>query len=482
MKRAAALILLPLLASCVAAPTRVQPDIGVSPPDRWSTEVTSGDVAAIDWWSGFNDPTLEEVVALALEHNRDLQVAAARLERAGAQARIAGAELKPNVSVGVSGDRQRQNFAGSAFAEAPGVPSAITSTRVGASVNATWEADLWGRLRAGARAGLAEMQAAQADLNGARLALTGQVAKNWFAVAEARQQLLLARESADSFAAVADQIRDRYARGLRPAVELRLAASNQASAEALAELREEQLGRAIRNLEVLLGQYPAGTLLERHPTAGLPDLPAPVPAGLPAEVISRRPDLAAAERRLAASEQRLLVARRSLYPRLSLTASGGTASDELRDLLDGDARVWRLVGNLVQPLFQGGRLRAGVDSAEAGTREALALYAGSALRAYSEVESALAAELHLARRESHLAEAAHQLAAARRLAEDRYREGLGGYLAVLESQTRSLTAESQLLGVRRNLLDNRIDLHLALGGGFELPSAIAAATAEDRAL
>jgi outer membrane protein TolC len=136
------------------------------------------------------------------------------------------------------------------------------------------------------------------------------------------------------------------------------------------------------------------------------------------------------------------------------------------DLLDGDFRVWSLVGNLVQPLFQGGRLRAGVDRADATSREALAGYVGSVLGAFAEVESTLSAERHLAEQELHLADAAAQLVAARRLAEERYRSGVGIYLVVLESQTRALTAESELLAVRRQRLDNRVDLHLALGGGF----------------
>ncbi len=203
----------------------------------------------------------------------------------------------------------------------------------------------------------------------------------------------------------------------------------------------------------------------------MPQLPGPVPVGLPAELVARRPDLVSAERRLAAADERLRQARRQLYPRFSLTAGGGTVSDQLGDLVDGDFRVWSLLANLTQPLFQGGRLRAGVDRAAAGSDELLAAYAGLALDAFREVESALAAEQHLIERERHLAEAARQLGAARRLAEDRYRSGLGDYLLVLESQTRELVAESELLSLRRELLHNRIDLHLALGGGFGEPAS-----------
>ena len=206
----------------------------------------------------------------------------------------------------------------------------------------------------------------------------------------------------------------------------------------------------------------------------MPRLPGPVPVGLPSELVARRPDLSSAERRLAAADEQLWKARRSLYPRFSLTAGGGTASDQLSDLVDGDFRVWSLLGNLTQPLFQGGKLRAGVDRAAAGRAELVASYAGLVLAAFSEVESALAAEQHLIERKRHLAEAARQLGAARRLAEDRYRSGLGDYLLVLESQTRELAAEGELLTLRRELLQNRVDLHLALGGGFHPPAAAGA--------
>jgi len=220
-------------------------------------------------------------------------------------------------------------------------------------------------------------------------------------------------------------------------------------------------------LEVLLGRYPTGKLLTEFPIDDYPRFPGPVPAGLPSELVSRRPDLISAERRLAAADQRVLQARRSLYPRLSLTTSGGTASAELGDLLDGDFGVWSLVANLTQPIFQGGRLRAGIDRAEAVGDEALASYAGSVLQAYSEVEANLNAEGRLLERVTHLGEEARQLIKAQELAEERYRSGVGGYITVLESQTRAVVAQSNLLSTQRLRLTNRVDLYVALGGGFE---------------
>ncbi len=468
MKRLSALALILVLAGCVAAPQRRAPDTGITPPDRWGAD--EGEPQK-EWWSSFNDTVLDYLIEQAIEENWSLRAAAARVERAAAQAKMAGADLRPTVGAGMTVLRQKQNFAGSPIGDFLGLPPgevpSFTTTNTGLSLETSWEVDLWGRLRAGARAAVAELQAAEEELRGAKLSLAGQVAKAWFAVTEARLQVELAASSAESFRTVADQIRSRYEQGLSPSVELRLALSNMEAAEALSAARREQLDRTVRQLEILLGRYPGGSLPEELDSGELPRLPGAVPTGLPAELISRRPDLVAAERRLAATDQRTAQAKRSLYPRLTLTASGGWATEELGDLLDGDFGVWSLVAGLAQPIFQGGRLRAGIDAAKATGQEALAGYANAVLLAYSEVESALAAERQLVEREIHLASSAEQLIAARRLAEDRYRSGLGNYLTVLESQTRALSAQIELLDARRSLLDNRIDLHMALGGGFE---------------
>jgi len=465
-----ALLLLPWLAACaVQPPPRMQPEIGTPTPDSW----TAADAVVAEpddaWWASFDDPQLTALIELALERNQDLRVASARLDRAAAEARIAGADLKPMVGIGLDASRRRQNFVGLPI-PGEGVPSA-TFESYGVSLDASWEIDLWGRIRARTRAAVADFQAAEAELRGAKLSLAAQTAKTWFAVEEALEQVMLAEDSAASFAESAENLRTRYKQGVRPPLDLRLALSNVTAARASLERRRAVLDATMRQLEVLLGDYPSAELLDTYPTEALPPMPEPVPAGLPAEMVARRPDLIAAERRLAAADQRWLEARRALYPRLSLTASGGTSSNSLGDLLDGDFSVWGLFGNLTQPLFQGGRLRAGIGRAEAITDEAVARYVGSVLQAYSEVEIALATEGYLAAEEQQLELNVGHNIAAERLAEERYRAGVGRYLELLESQTRSFVARSELLNLRRSRLANRVDLHLALGGGFETDTA-----------
>ena len=450
-----------------------QPALDVAVPETWTAAQvvpTPGDTL---WWKGFGSARLDTLVADALANNLNLQAAASRLQAAGAQAKAAGAPLAPQIGAGFSASRRKQNFTGLPIPGVGGV-TASTANSFGVSANLSWEIDLWGRLRAGQAAALADLQAAQADLTGARLSLAAQTTRAWFAAVEAQGQLQLARATVDNYRTSLEQVRARYERGLTPSLDLRLTRANQATAQALFQQRQQQRDSALRQIELLLGRYPGAALaVDGH----LPSVPGDIPGGLPADLISRRPDLVAAERRLAASYARIAQARKALYPQISLTASGGTSSPELGNLLNGDFGVWSLVGNIVQPLFQGGRLRANVDLAKSQSQQTLALYAQSVLAACAEVESALAAEHFLARRQAALETAAEQALAARRLAEERYASGLANLITMLDAQRGAYQAESQRLTVRRLRLDARIGLHLALGGGFPGREAILSANA-----
>jgi NodT family efflux transporter outer membrane factor (OMF) lipoprotein len=451
------------LLGCSAAPPVSHPDLGLAIPEQWASASTASIDIEESWVSSFNDAKLEAIVMEAVEHNHDLKAAAARLSAAAATARIVGADLLPRISAGFNGSRQRQNFVGLPI---PGFEDDVLSTKFnlfGVSLDTTWELDVWGRIRAGTSAAYADLEVVQADFAAARLSLAGQTAKAWFAVTEAKQQAALARKTRESYQITADQVRSRFERGLRPSLDLRLALSHVGTAEALYQERQEQYERAVRQLEILVGRYPDGIIAGADT---LPDIPLAMPAGVPADVISRRPDLAAAERQLAAADARITQARAALYPRISLTTSNGTISDQLRDLTDGDFYVWSIAGNLLQPIFEGGRLLAEVDRTEAVAREALENYTAVALQAFVEVESALVAEALLAKREDALRTAAEQAIAAHALAQDRYRSGLENFTTVLDAQQRRLNAESQRIAVRRLRLDVRVNLHLALGGDF----------------
>jgi NodT family efflux transporter outer membrane factor (OMF) lipoprotein len=472
MLRAALCLPLALIAgACASAPRVQQPEIGIPVPAAWVAQADSASPAPL-WWRQFGDASLETVIAEALEGNRDLRAAAARLDAAAALARVSGADQLPTVGVGLDAARRRQNFIGLPIPGAEGRVLSSHVTTFGVSLDTSWEADIWGRIRSGVSASIADAEAAAFDVGGARLSLAAQAAKTWFALIEARQQLRLADDTVTSYRTTMEQVRDRYERGLRPSVDLRLTLSNLHSAEALRAQRQEQHGRVVRQLELLLGRYPAGAL---EPPDVLPALPGDVPAGLPSDLLAQRPDIRAAERRVAAADARLFADRRALYPGLSLTGGSGITTRALRSLLDGDFSVWSLAGSITQPIFQGGRLRARVDVADARVRESLEDYASQTLTAFGEVETALDAQVQLSERAERLVEATEQARAARDLAEQRYGAGIDTILSVLDAQRRQLDAESQLLSVRRLQLDTRVDLHLALGGDFDA----AASTSND---
>lgn len=452
-----------LLAACAAAPQVNPPDVDVTLPEGWSAGPAGTAAADTLWWRAFNDETLSGLVADALARNHNLQASAARVRAAAARARIAGAPLYPDAVGRASGSRRKQNFIGLPI---PGSGNGVltsTSSSFGLSLDVSWELDLWNRLGAGASAALADVQAARADHNGARLSLAGQTAKTWFAAVEAHRQVELSEATVENLRTSSEVVRERYRRGLRHALDLRRALSDLAGAEAVLQQRRLVLDATRRQLELLLGRYPAAAL---NPGVTLPELPEAIPAGLPADLVARRPDLVAAERRLAASYARYTQARRALYPRISLTGSAGTSTRDLESLLDGDFSVWNLAGNILQPLFQGGRIRGGIQLAASQSEQAVSAYVQSVLSAYAEVETALAAETLLAKRQAALETATEQALAARRLAEDRYAGGLADLNTMLDAQRGAYASESQLIAVRRQRLENRVNLHLALGGGF----------------
>jgi NodT family efflux transporter outer membrane factor (OMF) lipoprotein len=452
-----ALLAASLLSACRSTePPEVAPP-DVSLPDAFAASVSSGAVSDAPWWEEFGDAELAAVVEEALENNRDLAAASARVEQAAALARIAGADRLPTLDAGLDWQRRQQVFVGFPFGGA-----SIFDSYQGL-FRASWEADLWGRIAAGVSAAEADLVATAADREAARQSIAAQTARALLSLREAREQLAISRESVTSFERTLAMVDDRYSLGRESVVQVLLSRSDLEAARALLVQREEEEARATRRLEVLLGRYPAGAL---EGSATLPVLPPPPPPGLPVELLGRRPDLVASGARVAAAAARVDEAEAARWPTLTLTASGGRTSDELGDLLDGDFTIWTLAGGLTAPLFQGGRIRAGIDLADARAREAAEQWAGSLLIALAEVETALAIEQQLASQAQHLASSAAEARQARDESAERYAAGRSDFLTVLAAQRRTLEAEARLLSHRRRYLEARVDLYLALGGGF----------------
>jgi len=448
-----------LLAGCATADPGLEPRTPAEPPAAWTGAAAAAEYAVgADWWEEFGDPGLAAAVREALANNPVLDEAAARERAADALARIAGADLRPQIGAGGTAGVARQ-FTG----KLPLLPETRKSESYGASLNLSWEIDVWGRIRAGRTAALRDAEALRALHRGAALSLAAQTAKAWFTAVEARGQLEVARANRESAESLAERIRERFERGLRGALDMKLARTEVESARAQVALRERLLDSAVRQLETLMGRYPAGDLEDG---GDLVAVPPPVPAGIPAGVIARRPDLVAAERTLRASTARVAEAGAALYPRIAITGENGFASSDFSDVVAGDFGVWSLVGSLTAPIWSGGRLRANVALREAREEEAVAAFANAVLDAWREVETALAAESLLARREAALGALVEEARAGREISEERFLSGLTNILSVLEARQRYFAARSGWLASRRERLTTRIDLIAALGGGF----------------
>lgn len=427
-------------------------------------ESLGAETLASDWWISFGEPDLDRAVATALANNFDLQSAAARVLAVAAQARAVAGDRLPQVNAGLNLARSRSNFIGLPIPGAPDVFS-VTNNSHNLGLNLSWELDLWGRLEAQERAAIAELEASEAAYQAAHLSLAGQTAKTWLMAREAAGQLVLAEAQLANAEDLLAYAQRRFRSG-GSAEAVHQAEAQAAAARSAVPAAQQALHNWQRQLATLMGQYPeTGAASEFR----LPTLPGPVPAGLPTELLQRRPDLAEAEAAVRSARATSKVAHASLYPSLALTASGGTSSNELGDLLDGDFKVWSLGASLTAPLFHGGALEAQAEAAQAVALAEELGFAQHYLRALAEVESSLDNETRIRDRTIQLEAQDRSLRARLQTLEDRYRGGVADASQVYAARAELLAAESSLLSADLLLLTNRIDLYLALGGGFENP-------------
>lgn len=435
----------------------------VPAPEAWQGAATQPMAPGLDWWGYLDAPELDAAIRKALACSQSLQAAAARIEIAVQERLIVGASDWPEINVGASRVRQRLNFVGLPF---PGLSDQVlksTFSNAGLTFNVGWEADLWNRLSSQKLAADAGIAAQEADRLAVRLSLSGQVAKAWLAAVEAHSQVEASRAVAEHLEAVAEWTRESYLYGSRSPSDVRIAEGDIERARARVTEHERARDRFVRQVEVLACEYPAG---ERALAAGLPSLPPQVPAGLPSELVQRRPDLIAARQALLGADARIVEARAALRPSFALTTAAGTASNQLADLVNPSLNAWSYALGIAQPLFNRGRLKANVQATEARSREAAANYESLMWKAYLEVESALAAEDTLQNQQRLLQDSQITTQAAIELAEQRYAAGMGDVFSILALQRSVLETTSAVLALQRARIDNRVDLHLALGGSF----------------
>ncbi len=443
-----------LLAGCATAPENQFASADLKLPEEWSSEEKAvGEVEAQSGWiADFADEQLVGIVSEALEHNRSLQAAAARLDIARSVAWVEGVAQLPVANLNTRGSRALNN-------------RGERSDSFGLSLGLSWELDLWGKIRNGKQAGMAEWRASQEDYRAAQLSIAARTVKAWYAAVEAQLQLELARRTLKTYESNLQTVEENYRSGVARSLDVRLLRANLAGSQSAVEQRLRASQSSTRQLETLLGRYPSK---EIELAMVLPELVGEVPAGLPSELLSRRPDLIASERRLAAALMSKKEARKKLLPSISLSASGGTSSSDIGDLTNDAFKVWNLAYNVVQPLFPTKAIRAGVVRAKATHELALANFANTMLTAFQEVEVALDAQASYTRDFMAQQMAAEESIAAEELAWEQYEYGLADIATVLESQRRSFNTQRSLIQVTNQRLQSRVDLYLALGGGFVL--------------
>ena len=449
---------------CMPSRTKpVDPLAGSEIPVEWESldqNISASDDQNVTYWmDSFENKWLNEAVYTAWSANPSLVAMAEQTLARGEEAVIAGASIIPQANVGVNGSRSKRNLIGFGF---PNGSTSFTTESFSSGINLSWEVDLWGKLRDQRNSAKKRFEGAQADYEGARLSLAGQVARAWYGIVESEQQLKLAEQMTDTFEKNQAFIANRFANGLASSLENDLATSALASSQATETMRKRVRNAQVKELESFLGAYPKGDV-DRNFSDALPELAlAPLPP-TPAQAMENRPDLQAARLQLEASGYDLSAAKMNLLPSFSLSGGPGSRSEEFGDLLDNRFRTWEVSGSVTQPLFNGGRIRANIRRSEALRKAAEANYRAVALRAFTEAETLLANESFLQKEENYLNNASMAAQTAAKTSWDRYQRGVQGIFDTLESQRRAFDAESRLLSSRKERIFNRINLFLALG-------------------
>ena len=423
-------------------------------------ESAAPDTAALaaDWWGAFGSTELSSLITAAIASNPDLAIAAERVRQAEAQARIAGATLFPVLNFGAGSSRRETRVDGGSWQ---------TSDASSAALSASYEVDLWGKNASGVRSAEAALRASRFDQETVRLTLVAGVASAYFQVLSLRGRIATARENLAVaervFAVVDSRVRNGAASKLDLARQQAAVLTQQTAVLPLA-LQERH---TLFALAILLGRVPEGFDTTASTLTGLA-VPQIAP-GLPAQLLVRRPDLASSEAQLAAANANVAAARAALLPGIGLTGSAGLASDVLLNFMNGPAATLAIGASLLQPIFDGGRLRAQVDVAASRERELVENYRKAVFAALADVESALAAGGRTAEQESLQQKVVEQARLALKLAEVRYREGADDLLTALDAQRTLFQAEDQLAQIRLARLQASLGLFKALGGAWQMP-------------
>jgi outer membrane protein, multidrug efflux system len=455
-----------LLGGCAIGPNYKRP--AVATPETFREQATAEAVSFADapWWEAFHDPTLKALIQEALRNNYDAAIAAARVQEARANLRVARSDLFPSLDYSARAGRARVPLGGVDF---PGGTDHKTDDFFGGSVAMSWELDIWGRVRRSNEAARATLLATEEARRGVWLTLVSDLAQAYFQLLALDVQLQTAQNSTQAYQGTYDLFQDRLSLGIASKLETSRALGALGNAQATIPQLQSAIVARENQISILLGKTPAA--IPRGQPMYAQAVAPTVPAGLPSALLERRPDLRQAEQQLVAANARIGVAKAEFFPKLSLTALFGASSPELSALTGGGATVWAVAGMLSGPLFNAGRTTGQYRASIAQWEQARLQYEQAVLGALREVSDTLTALGKLSEAETGQSTAVTGLEDAVVHATDRYRQGLASYYEVLEAQQQLYPAQNTLAQIRANRLVAYVQLYKALGGGWNLSDA-----------
>lgn len=492
-----------MLSGCTNfAPASTAPSIEANIPSAYNAPLVRGEYVASRWWQAFQDPVLDNLLGKALSDNLDIAEASARLRAAQAQARVSKSGLFPQINAGLNANRSDTPLSGTGFGaglgnaandaanddaniiapDAPNnIPSRLQFDNFSSSLAFSYELDIWNRLGNSARAAQADAIASAADLQAVRLAIMAETITAYFDMVDTRHQIALAGQIVEISAERLAQSEDRYRRGLIGSFELNQVRQDFRNIQASLPTREKQLAAIEGQLALLTGQYSASLapILEQKLTPKL--VFEPVPSGLAINLLQQRPDIFAQGARLESSRLNVGARKAERFPALNFTATTGTQAGNPSGIFDiFDNWVLNLGAGLTAPLFQGGRIRANIDVADAGYAAQSAIYARTVLNAFQEVESAIKGYESDRVRYRLLFDQLEEARAASDLQSRRFANGVGSYIEYLDALRAQYQVQSSLSSAGRDVALGRLAVHRALGGDWSVDNIESANEDTDR--
>ncbi len=460
------------IAGCTVGPDYKTPPTTV--PSSYGEAPTTQPAASIAWWTTFNDPILDRLVAQTRDNNLDLKAAEARIRQARAERGIAASAYYPQISGDANYSRFR-NSRGITAQQSNLVPTEEDSWVAG--FDATWEIDVFGGTRRSVEAAKADIQASIADRNDVLLSLQGEVARTYVDLRGAQRQIIIAQENITAQEQTLDLTKAKLRAGLANDLDVARQEAQVQSTESQIPLLQTRAAQDMHQLSILMAQEPSALNELLGPPQDIPAPPPAVPVGLPSDLLRRRPDIRRAERQLAAATARIGVAVAQLYPQFTIDGSLGVSANPFRDWTSSSSTFWSIGPGVTVPIFTGGRLRSGIEVQKALTDQALDNYQQTVLNSLAEVEDDLVAyQKEFIRRQS-LANAVSANQRSVSLSQQLYQQGLRDFINVLDAQRALYESQDALVLSDTQVSANAVALFKALGGGWEIDTPDASAEA-----